>query len=100
MLIKQILHVGGLVATTVLNVNISFLVKKTNYNIIISDTEKSYFASSDLDTKLATLPTKAKLKAQQEKIVKVQAFDSSSFCGKSHFEDDVTQNYLLLESIQ
>ena len=52
MLIKQILHVGGLVATTVLNVNISFLVKKTNYNIIISDTEKSYFASSDLDTKL------------------------------------------------
>ena len=99
MLIKQILHVCGLVATTVLNVNISFLVKKTNYNIIISDAEKSYFTSSDLDAKLATLPTKAKLKAEQEKIVKLQAFNSNSFCGKSHFEDDGTQNYLLLESI-
>ena len=99
MLIKQILHVCCLVATTVLNVNISFLVKKTNYNIIISDTEKSYFTSSDLDAKLATLPTKAKLKAEQEEIVKLQAFNSNSFCGKSHFEDDGTQNYLLLESI-
>ena len=99
MLIKQILHVCGLVATTVLNVNISFLVKKTNYNIVISDAEKSYFTSSDLDAKLATLPTKAKLKAEQEKIVKLQAFNSNSFCGKSHFEDDGTQNYLLLESI-
>ena len=99
MLIKQILHVCGLVATTVLNVNISFLVKKTNYNIIISDAEKSYFTSSDLDAKLATLPTKAKLKAEQEKIVKLQDFNSNSFCGNSHFEDDGTQNYLLLESI-
>ena len=99
MLIKQILHVCGLVATTVLNVNISFLVKKTNYNIVISDAEKSYFTSSDLDAKLATLPTKAKLKAEQEKIVKLQAFNSNSFCGKTHFEDDGTQNYLLLESI-
>ena len=44
----------------------------------------------DLNTKLATLATKTKLKAEQDKIVKLQAFDSTYFRNKSHFEDDVT----------
>ena len=38
------------------------------------------------------LAGKAELKAEQDKIVKLQAFDSSHFLGKSHFEDDGTQN--------
>ena len=47
-----------------------------------------FINSSDLDQKITTLKTKAELKAEQDKIVKLQAFDSSYFCGKSHFEDD------------
>ena len=31
------------------------------------------------------------------KITKLQAFDSSYFWGKSHFENDVTQNYLVFQ---
>ena len=44
--------------------------------------------------KVATLAKKAELKAEQNKIMKLQAFDSSYFCGKSHFEDDDTQIFL------
>ena len=47
-----------------------------------------FINSSDLDQKITTLKTKAELKAEQDKIVKLQAFDSSYFCGKSYFEDD------------
>ena len=47
-----------------------------------------FINSFDLDQKITTLKTKAELKAEQDKIVKLQAFDSSYFCGKSHFEDD------------
>ena len=47
-----------------------------------------FINSSNLDQKITTLKTKAELKAEQDKIVKLQAFDSSYFCGKSHFEDD------------
>ena len=45
--------------------------------------------------KVAALETKVALKAEQDKIMKLQAFDSSYFQGKSHFEDDATQNYLV-----
>ena len=38
--------------------------------------------NSDLNVKLAALATKAELKAEQDKIKKFQAFDSSCFCGK------------------
>ena len=43
------------------------------------------------------LAIKAKLKAEQDKITKLQAFDSSYFRGKNHFEDDGTQNYLIFQ---
>ena len=36
---------------------------------------------------------------QNKKIIKLQAFDSSYFWGKSHFEDDGTQNYLVFQSM-
>ena len=55
--------------------------------------------NSDLDKKEAALATKAELKVEQDKKVKLQAFDSSYFSGKSHFDDIDTQNYLLLQSI-
>ena len=39
------------------------------------------------------------VKAEQEKPVKLQAFDSSYFRVKSHYEDDGTQNYLVFRAI-
>ena len=35
----------------------------------------------------------------EEKITKLQAFDSSCFRGNSHSEDDGTQNYLVLQLV-
>ena len=47
-----------------------------------------FIDNSDLDIKVAILATKAELKAEPDKIVKLQTFDSSYFRGKSHFEGD------------
>ena len=51
---------------------------------------------------MATLATTAELRAEQDKIAKFQAFDSSYFRGKSCFEgveDDGTQNYLVFQPV-
>ena len=58
-----------------------------------------FIDSSGLDKKLATLATKADLKAEQDKIVKLQVFDSSYFRGKKYFEDDAKQNNLELQPV-
>ena len=50
-----------------------------------------------MDKKVATLVTKAELKAEQDKVTKLQAIDSSYFRGQSHFEDHGTQNYLVFQ---
>ena len=42
----------------------------------------------------------AELRSYQEKVAKLQAFDSSYFRGKSHSEDDGTRNYVVFQSIQ
>ena len=54
-----------------------------------------FINNSDLNKKVATLATNAELKKEQDKITKLKGFDSSYFCGKSHFEDDSTQNYFV-----
>ena len=54
-----------------------------------------FIDNSNLDKKIAALTTKAELKAEKDKIVKLQVFDSSYFRYKSHFEDDGTENYLV-----
>ena len=41
---------------------------------------------------LAILAAKAELKTEQEKIVKLEVFDSSYFLGKTFFGDDGSQN--------
>ena len=41
--------------------------------------------NSDFITKLSTLATKAELKAEQDKIVKLQTFDLSYFLSKTFF---------------
>ena len=63
------------------------------------------FGSTDLQItliqikKIATLATKAVLKANLNKIVKLQAFDSICFCGESNFEDNDTQKYLMFQLV-
>ena len=44
-----------------------------------------------------TLATKAELKAEQDKSVKLQTFDSRYICSKSYFEDDGTQSCLVFQ---
>ena len=46
---------------------------------------------------LGTLATKAELKIEQDKMTKLQTFDSSHFRGKINFEDNDTQNYLVFQ---
>ena len=53
----------------------------------------------DLKTKFVTLATKAELKAEQDKIVKLQSFDSNHFCSKSQFKDNDNQNCLAFQSL-
>ena len=65
---------------------------------LVSKSEIAGFINNaDLDKKAGTLATKAELKAEQDKITKLKAFDSSYFRGKSHFEDDGTQHYLVFQ---
>ena len=58
-----------------------------------------FTSNADLKIKVATLATKVELKAEQDKIVKLQALDLSYFCSESHFEGDGTRHYLVFQSI-
>ena len=58
-----------------------------------------FIDKSDLDKKIAALATKATLKREQDKIVKLQAFRSNYFHGKSHFKDDGIRNYFVFQPV-
>ena len=47
--------------------------------------------------KAAKLAKRAEFKTEQDKITKLEAFDSSYFRGKIHFEDDGSQNCLTFQ---
>ena len=68
-------------------------VEINDYNVTID--RKNFFD----EPIVATLGTKPELKAEQDDIIKLQAFDSSYFCRKSHFEDNSIQNYLLFRQL-
>ena len=53
--------------------------------------------NSDLNSKFATLATKAALKAEQDKTLKLQTFDLNHFLGKILFGDDGSQNMLVYQ---
>ena len=66
--------------------------------------QKCYILNLHISPHLIILKTE--VKAEQDKTVKLQAFDSTYFRGKSHFEDDEThfeddetQNYLMFQPI-
>ena len=49
--------------------------------------------------KTKTLATKAELKTEQDKIVKLQIYDSSLFISKSYFNNDTALLYLIFEPV-
>ena len=51
----------------------------------------------DSNTKLASLSTKAKLKKEEDKIVKLQRHDLIFFLGKNVFADDSSQNMFIYQ---
>ena len=52
---------------------------------------------SSLDSKIAE--NKTKNKSIENELKKLKTFDSSYFIGKSHFEEDGPQNYLVFQPI-
>ena len=77
--------------------NEKFDLKIKQKELVSKSDIAGFINNSDLNKKVATLATKVELKAEQDKIPKLQAFDLSYFCGKSHFEDYGTQNYLVFQ---
>ena len=70
---------------------------KIKVNRLVDKSDISRFIDhSGLDKKkIATLATKAELESEQDKITKLQSFDSCCFRAKSYFKNDGTQNYLV-----
>ena len=64
-----------------------------------SDTSE-FIKNTDWDGKVKILTANVELKAEQDKMVKLNLFDLTYFRGKSHFEDDGIQNYLVFQSVQ
>ena len=48
---------------------------------------------------IKALPKKVELKAEQDKIVKIQTYDLSLFIVQSYFNNDGSQNYLIFQPI-
>ena len=60
-----------------------WLMQKSEKGLVDKSNISDLVKNSDLNTKLVTLATKAELKTKQEKILKLQAFDSSCFLVKA-----------------
>ena len=66
--------------------NVSNLVKKTDYNTKVDEIIiNNWFNNNYLIT--------------ENKLKKLETFDSIYFCGKSHFEDDGTQSYSVFQVV-
>ena len=105
--------------------DVTGLIKKTNYDVKVKYIEKKYFItadykrlmickekpkklvsksdisnlvkSSDLNTKFSILATKAELKAEQDKIVKLETLDLNFFLAKYFFGDDGFRNMFVYQ---
>ena len=85
--------------------DISTLIKKSDYDTKIAEIESKYVCNTGCDSKLAqsNVITKRNFDAEiieyESNIKKLQTFDSNYFRGKSHFEEDGAQNYLVFQPI-
>ena len=99
-----ITSITGFATTTALNYvknmlsNFSVLVKQTDYDAKIKDIESKYFTTSD-HNKSKKSATKAELKAEEDKVLKLQTYDSSLFIGQSYVINDGPQNFLIFQPI-
>ena len=64
--------------------------------------QANLIAKTDFDAKLSSLngkitSNKSKHLLTESELKKLKTFDSSYFIGKSHFEEDGTQNYLVFQ---
>ena len=79
--------------------------KLTAENFAARLTQASLVTKTDFDNKLINLNKKINSRKTKHVLVenefkKVETLDSIYFRGKSHFEDHVTQNYLVFQTIQ
>ena len=85
--------------------DITTLIKKSDYDAKIAEIESQYVSNTGFSSKLAqaNVITKRNFDSEiielENNIKKLQTFDSSYFRGKSHFEEDGTQNYLVFQPI-
>ena len=66
--------------------------------------QENLITKPDFDVKLSSLNSKVTANKTKHFLIenemkKLKTFDSSYFIGKSHFEEDVTQNYLVFQPI-
>ena len=66
--------------------------------------QANLITKTDFDVKLSSLnrkitQNKSKLLPVENELNKLKTFDSSYFIGKSHFEEDSTQNYLVFQPL-
>ena len=97
----QILSLNKLLQLVTINLpKILFVIAIKSKILVDKSAISGFINNADLDNKVATSATKAELKAEKDKIIKLQVFDSIYFRGKSHFvDDDSTQKYLLFQPI-
>ena len=94
--------------------SVSNLVKKIDYNAKVNEIEKkitdhittaaNLLKKTNFDNKLSSLnrkivSNKANDIVIENKLKKLRAFDSSHYNGKSYFDEDGIQNYLVFQSI-
>ena len=81
--------------------DINALIKKSDYDTKIAEIEKKFVRYTGFGSKLAqaNVITKrnfdAKIIELEKNIKKLQTFDSGYFRGKSYFDEDGKQNYLV-----
>ena len=120
--LHKIPDVSNLVKKTIYDTKISELEKKLtdhNHDKYITTTEFNTLAAgvfnarlaqsnliteTDFDSNLSSLNRKSTTNKTKHMLVenelkKLKIFDSSYFIGKSHFEEDGTQNYLVFQSL-
>ena len=85
-------------------------IDTSEFNKLVADffnarlAQANLITKTDFDTKLSSLnkkitQNKSKHLLVENELNKLKTFDSSYFIGKSHFEEDGTQNYLVFQPL-
>ena len=82
-----------------INLRTKYLIKNIKNKKLVHKFDISeYIKKTYLDGKIKKLVTKAAIKAEKGKVMRPQHL--IYFPGKSNFEDDVVQNYLMFQPVQ